>query len=135
MEDHDNIMGVDFMITSTKLFVSVVSFSTNDNIKFLENLKQGFKRTIYWNKCRSEVTTQPKNNNLDYMIDPTFKNINRFFVSSSKADENDSARNYFLKYYMPLVEIKGFNALINNKAFFDQPIKNDQKMHEKLVEI
>ena len=115
--------------------ISVVSFSTNDNIKFLENLKQGFKRTIYWNKCRSEVTTQPKNNNLDYMIDPTFKNINRFFVSSFKADENDSARNYFLKYYMPLVEIKGFNALINNKAFFDQPIKNDQKMHEKLVEI
>ena len=44
-----------------------------DNIKFLENIKQGFKRTIYWNKYRSEITTQTKNNNLDYLTDPTFK--------------------------------------------------------------
>ena len=36
--------------------------SINDNIKFLENKEQGFERTIYWNKYRSEITTQPKNN-------------------------------------------------------------------------
>ena len=32
-------------------------------------------------------------------------------------------RNSFDEYYMPLVEIKDFNALINNKPFFDQPVK------------
>ena len=33
------------------------------NIKFLENIKQGFKSTISWNKYRSVITTQLKNNN------------------------------------------------------------------------
>ena len=64
------------MITSPKLYVPVVTLFTDDNIKFLENIKQGFKRTVSWNKYRSEITTQTKNNNLDYLIDQTFRNIN-----------------------------------------------------------
>ena len=48
------------MNTSTKLYVPVDPLSINDNIKFLENMKQGFRRTISWNKYRSEKTTQPK---------------------------------------------------------------------------
>ena len=63
IEHHNNIAGVSFMITSTKLYVPVVTLSINDNIKFLENIKQGFKRTISWNKYRSEITTKPKNDN------------------------------------------------------------------------
>ena len=70
------------MIVTTKLYLPVVTLPINDNIKLLENIKQGFKRTISWNKYRSETTTQPKNNNLDYLIDPTFRNINRLFVLS-----------------------------------------------------
>ena len=49
-------------------------------MKFLENVKQVFKITISWNKYRSEITTQPKNNNLDYLTDPTLRNVNRLFV-------------------------------------------------------
>ena len=88
-----------------------------DNIKFLENIKQGFKRAISWNKYRSEIATQSKNNNLDYLIDPTFRNINRLFVLSFKNGNNDPTRDSFEKYYMPLVKIKDFNALIDNKPF------------------
>ena len=55
IENHNNIKGVNFMITSTKLYVSVVTLSINDNIKFLENIKQGLKRTFSWNKYRSEI--------------------------------------------------------------------------------
>ena len=65
-----------FKINNAKLYVPVVTFSIYDNIKFLENIKQGFKRTISWNKYKYEITTQPKNNILDYLIDPTFRNIN-----------------------------------------------------------
>ena len=72
------------MITGTKLYVPVVTLFIDDNIKFLENIKQGFKRTVSWNKYRSEITTQTKNNNLDYLIDQTFRNINRLFVLSFK---------------------------------------------------
>ena len=54
---------------------------------FSEHFKQGFKRTLSWNKYKSEMTTQPNNNNLDQMIDPTFRNINRLFVKSFKVGE------------------------------------------------
>ena len=63
-------------------------------------MKQGFKRTVSWNKYRSEITTQLKSNNLDYMIDPTFKNIDRLFVLSFKNDSNNPMRDSFDKYYM-----------------------------------
>ena len=90
---------------------------------FLENIKQEFKRTISWNKYRSEITTQTKNNNLDYLIDPTLRNINRLFVLSFKNGNDDHTRIFFDKYYMSLMEIKDFNVLIDNKPFFDQPVK------------
>ena len=77
-------------------------------MKFLENTKQGFKRTISWNKYRSEETTQLNNNNLDYPIDPSFRNINRLFVLSFKNGNDDLARNSLDKHYIPLVEIKKF---------------------------
>ena len=51
------------------IYVPVVAVSVNDNTKFLENKNQGFKRTIFWNKYRFEITTQQKNNYLDYLID------------------------------------------------------------------
>ena len=95
-----------------------LSLSINDNIKFLGNIKQGFKRTISWDKYRSEIITQPKNNNLDYLIDSTRRNINRLFVLSFKNGNIDPTRDFFDKYYMLLVEIKDFNALIDNKTFF-----------------
>ena len=77
------------------------------------------------NKYRSEITSQPKSNNSDYLIDPTFRNINRLFVLSFKNVNNDPTRDSFDKYYMSLVEIKDFNALIDNKTFFDQQVKNN----------
>ena len=94
---------------------NTVTLSIKDNITFLEYIKQGFRREAYWNKYRSEVTTQSKNSNLiDYMIDPTFRNINSLFVLWFKNGGNDPTRNSFDKYYMPLVEIKDFSALIHN---------------------
>ena len=110
--------GATFQINNAKLYVPVVTLSINDNINFLENIKQGFKRKFFWNKYRSKITTQIKNNNFDYLIDRTFRNINRLFLLSFKNSNDDATRDNFDKYYMPLVEIKDFNALINNKPFF-----------------
>ena len=47
-----------FQINNAKLYIPVVNLTINDNIKFLENIKQGFKRTISWNRYRSEITAQ-----------------------------------------------------------------------------
>ena len=50
-----------FAITETKLYVPVVTLSTKDNAKLLQQLKSGFKRTINWNKYESSVKTFAKN--------------------------------------------------------------------------
>ena len=72
--------GLEFKITDTKLYVPVVTLSKESDMKPLEQLKTGFKRTIKWNKYRSQMTIQPQNNSLNYLIDTTFKNVNRLFV-------------------------------------------------------
>ena len=69
------------------------------------------------------------------MIDPSFRNINNLFVLSFKNSGNDPTRNSFVKYCMPSVEIRDYNALIYNKSFFDQRVKNKQDAHEKLFEM
>ena len=83
IQHHNNVKGINFMITSTKLYVPIATLPINDNIKFLENIKQGFKKTISWNKYRSEITTQTKKNNLDYLTDQTLmkpqKNYSKLF--------------------------------------------------------
>ena len=78
----DNPENALFQITDTKLYVPVVILSKENDTKLLEQLKSGFKRTIKWNKYRSQMTIQPQNNNLNYLIDPTFTNVNRLFVLS-----------------------------------------------------
>ena len=117
-------------LIKVKLYVPVVTLFTNGNIKYLENIKQGFERTISWNKYRSEIITQPKNNNLDYLIDPTFKNNNRLFVLSFTNGDDNPTKHSFDQYFMLLVEIKDSNTLIDNKPFFDQLVKNKLEAYE-----
>ena len=69
------------------------------------------------------------------MIDPTFRNINRWLVLLLKNGKCDPIRGSFDKYYMPLVEFKVFIALIDNKPLFDQPEKNKHEAYEKLAEM
>ena len=67
----DNPTNAIFKITDTKLYIPVVTLSTENDKRLLEQLRVGFKRTIKWNKYRSEMTNQTKNSNLNYLIDPT----------------------------------------------------------------
>ena len=78
----DNPENAIFQITDTKLYVPVVTLSKENDIKLLEQLKSELKRTIKWNKYRLQMTIQPQNNNLNYLIDPTFMNANRLFALS-----------------------------------------------------
>ena len=124
-----------FKITDTKLFVPVVTLSKEDDIKLLEQLKSGFKRTIKWNKCRSKMTIQPQNNDLNYLIDPIFMNVNRLFVLSFPRNNNTDSRYYFSNYYVPKVRVNNFNVLIDRKSFFDLSVKNEEEAYEKIIEM
>ena len=121
-----------FQITDTKLYVPVITLLTENDKRLLEQLRTGFKRTIKLNKYRLEMTNQTKNNNLNYLIDPTFTKVNRLFVLSF---ENENDRTSFSKYYVPNVQIKDFNVLIDGKSFFDMPIKNGEETYEQIIEM
>ena len=100
-----------------KLYVPVVTLSTQDNAKLLQQLKLVFKRTINWNKYQSKLTVQKQNQILDYLIDPSFERVNRLFVLSF---ENNTGRASYLRYYLPQVQIKDYNVMINGRKFFNQ---------------
>ena len=58
-----------------------------------------------------------------------------FVLSFKNGGGNDCTRNHFVTYYMPLVEIKDFHALNDNKLFSNQPVKNIQELYEKPVQM
>ena len=77
------------------------------------------------------MTIQSNNNNLNYFIDPIFTKVNRLFVLSfERINENGVKKYYrdsFSHYYVPNVEIKDFNVLIDGKSFFDLPVKKRRR--------
>ena len=121
-----------FAISDTKLYVPVVTLSTQENTKFLQQLKLGFKRVINWNKYLSKPELLAQNPNFNHLIEPSFQVLNRLFVL---AFENDDDRTSDDQYYLPTVEIKDYNIMINGENFFDQPIKNNKVTYENIRKI
>ena len=121
-----------FKITETKLYVPVVTLSTQDNAKLLQQLKSGFKRTINWNKYESSIKTFAQNRYLNYLINPSFQGVNRLFVLPF---ENENDRTSHSTYYLPKVETKDYNVMIDGKNFFDQPINSMTKTYENIRKI
>ena len=121
-----------FAITDTKRYAPVVTLSTQENTNFLQQLKSGFKRVINWNKYLSKPELLAQNPNLNHLIEPSFQGVNRFFVL---AFENDDDRTSSDEYYLPTVEIKDYNIMINGENFFDQPIKNNKVTYENIRKI
>ena len=95
--------------------------STQDNAKSLTQLKTGFERTINWNKYLSKPELLAQNPNSNHLLESRFQGVNRLFVL---AFENDTQRTSNKRYYLPNVEIKDYSVMIDEKNFFDQPIKN-----------
>ena len=62
-----------FEITETKIYIPVVTLSTQDNGKLLPQLKSSFKRTINWNKYLSKPELLPQNLNLNHLVEPVLK--------------------------------------------------------------
>ena len=121
-----------FAITDTKLYVPVVTLSTQDNAKLLEQLKSGFKRVINWNKYLSKSELLAQNPNLNHLVEPSFQGVNRLFVL---AFENDAQRTSSKGYYLPNVKIKNNNVMINGENFFYQPIKDNKVTYENIRKI
>ena len=96
-------------ITDAKLYVSVVTLSTQDNAKLLQQLKSGFKKTINLNKYQSNPKAYAQNIYLNHLVDPSSQGVNRLFVLSF---ENEDDRTSHSTYYL-------INVMIDCKNVFD----------------
>ena len=121
-----------FKMTDTKLYVPVVTLSNQDSAKLLQQLKSGFRRTINWNKYQSDSKTYTQIRYLNHLVNPSFQEVNRFFVLSF---ENEDDRTSHSTYYLPEVEIKDYNVIIDGKSFIDQPINNHLKTYTNIRKI
>ena len=121
-----------FEVTDTKFYVPVVTLSTQDNSKLLQQLKSGFKRVISWSTYLSKPELLRQNPNLNHLVEPRFQGVNRLFVL---AFENDTQLTSHSKYYLPNVELKDYNIMINGENVFDQPIKNNKITYENIRKI
>ena len=121
-----------FTITETKLYVPVLTLSTKDNEKLLQQLKSGFNKTINWNKYESSIKAFAQNRYLNYLINPSLQGINRLFVLPF---ENENGRTSRSTFYLPKVEIKDYNVMIDGRNFFNLPINCMNKTYENVRKI
>ena len=104
-----------FSITDSKLYVPVVTLSTQDETKLLKLLKEDLNLQLTGINI-SENRIKAQNKYLNYLVDPSFQGVNRSFVSSF---ENNKDRIMHTGYYNPKVEIKDYNIVIDGRKCFD----------------
>ena len=73
------------------------------------------------------MTKQAQSRYLDILSSPSYQGLNRLFVLLF---EKKVARLGHTWYYLPTVEIKNYNVIINERNFFDQPVTNDIRTSE-----
>ena len=120
-------------ITTTKIYVPIVTLSTKDNVNLTKQLNEGFKRSVYWNEYKSKIETKEANNDnvTKFPLDVSFQGVNRLFVLGDNKVERNSHR----KYFLPRVDITNYNVLIDGRNFYDQPINNLIKQYDEIRKI
>ena len=127
-----------FIINDTKLYVPVVTLSKEDNKDFIEQQNKGFQRSIYWNEYKTKEQTQDGNaNSVKYInLEPSIQGVNRLFVMTySRENDDQPTRNGRTKYYLPRIDCKIYNAIIDGRNFYDNPIENDVEKYRELKKV
>ena len=103
-----------FAIPYRKLNLPCVTLSIDNNSKLLQQLKSGFKCTIYRNKCQPRARIQERNQHLDYLLDPSFHGENRVF---SLSFEKNAFRILQKRYFIPTTEMQNYKSVIDGGNF------------------
>ena len=120
--DNANDRETKFQITSTKLYVPVVTLSPKDNENLTKQLDREFKRSIYWNEYQSKIETKAADNNnvIRFPLDASFQGVNRLLVLAFDNTENGNEkveRDGHRKYFTQRVDITNYNVLIDGRNF------------------
>ena len=124
-----------FIINDTKLYVPVFTLSKEDNKDFIERQNKGFQRSIYWNEYKTKEQTENADANATKYInlDPSFQGVNRLLLMVySREDDNQATRNGQRKYYLPRIDFKKYNVIIDGRNVYDNPIKSDIEKYREL---
>ena len=123
-----------FIINDTKLYVPFVTLSKEDNKDFIDQQNKGFERSIYWN----EIKTKEKNENADanvfndITLDPSFQGVNRLFIMAYNRVDGQPTRDGQRKYYLRRIDLKKYNAIIDGRNFYDNPVESDIEKYREL---
>ena len=105
-----------------------------------KQLNEGFKKSVYCDEYKTKIDTkQEDNNNLTrFYLDASFQGVKRLFVVAFDYTDNGASkveRNSQRKYFLPRVNISGYNILINSNNFYDQPINDQIKKYDETRKI
>ena len=126
-----------FIINDTKLYVQVVILSKEDKKDFIEQQNKGFQRSIYWNEYKTKEKTENSDANaFKYVnLDPSFQGNNRLFAMAYNAANGQPTRDARRKYYLPRIDLKKYNVIIDGQNFYDNPIECYIEKYRKLKKV
>ena len=111
-------LGFSFTITDAKLYVPIVTLSTENDAKLSKLLSEGFKRRVYWNEYKVIVEiSHDANNPIRKTIDSSCQGINRLFVLAYEGGANRVTADSHRRYFLPRAEIKNYNIEIDWRIF------------------
>ena len=111
-----------FTITDAKLYVPIVTLSTEDNAKLSKLLSKGFKRSVYWNKYKVIPNkTYDENDYIRELLDASYQGVMRLLVLAytDRGGANRVTADSHRRYFLPRVKIENYNIEINGRNFFD----------------
>ena len=126
-----------FIINDTKLYVPVVTLSKQDNKDFIEQQNKCFQRSIYWNEYKTkEMSENGDDNVVKYIsLDHSFQGVNRLFIMAYSREADQPDRNSQQKYYLPRIDFKKYNFIIDGRNFYDNPIESDIEKYRELKKV
>ena len=123
-----NLVGTStFTIADAKLYVRIVTLSTEDNAKLSKLSSEGFKRPVYWNKYKIIPSiTCNENVYIREFFDASYQGVTRFFVLAyrDRCGANRVTDDSYRRYFLPRVKIENCNIEIDGRNFYDQPIND-----------
>ena len=115
-----------FTVTDAKLYIPIVTLSTEDNAKLSKLLSEGFKRPFYWNVYKVIAETYDANASIRESIDSSCQGINRLFDLAYEGGANRVIVNSHRRFFLPRIKIKNYNIEIDRGNFYHQPINNQE---------
>ena len=111
-----------FTITDAKLYVPIVTLSTEDNAKLSKLLREGFKRPVYWKKYKIiSNKTYDENDYIRELLEASYQRVKRLFVLAYR-DRNNA--NKITVNSHRRVKIENYNIEIDGINFYDHPIND-----------